>query len=139
MSDAPLVLICPPMRCHQAIGGRPRLWCGDPASWQRPGNAMFPTAYFCEAHHQSSDIPLPAELTFRRVRVQLDVILCGTSAARGEAQAEAVARLEAAIAALGGVVSLQTVSSAWVRARPQAHAGGENAGGVDGEVPPPRH
>lgn len=72
---------------------------------------MFVAAYFCDAHRSSGDVAIPADVVFRRVRVQVEVLMAGASILAGEAQAEAVARLKTAVNQAGGVFSLTAVQS----------------------------
>ena len=73
---------------------------------------MFSVAYFCDVHHTEIDTPIADDCVIRRVRIQADIMLTGTSLDPNISQAEAVGRLERAVAAAGGVLGVACVSSA---------------------------
>jgi hypothetical protein len=121
ISHVPAVSIVPPLRCYF----RPELLgapiCGHFAHWMRPGNHWFDPEYFCDEHRGPIDVLAPAEHVFRRVRLELHVLLSAAALNVTPAHTEALARLEAAVRAAGGVLDVQGVRSMVVRS--SAHAG----------------
>lgn len=75
-------------------------------------------ATFCDGHHTIGDVPIPETLIVHRVRVQVDVLFAGVSPIAAEARTEALAVLERAVVAAGGVISVHQVSSCMVRYGP---------------------
>lgn len=85
-------------------------------------------AFFCDECRRDGDEPIADSAVFRRVSVNLVVYLSATSLVPRLAQTEAVARLERAIEAAGGVVNLLQVSSAAGSLAPHAEPAGVRAG-----------
>lgn len=122
----PEVSVKPPHRCHQQVGGRPQAFCGCGAAWLRAGNALFDDAYFCDAHHSAIDVPIPETTIVNRVRIRGHVLLAGVSPLAREARAEAIERLQSALAAVGAVLQVEDVSSSLVRYGPLPPVGQGN-------------
>jgi hypothetical protein len=89
----------------------------------RPGRDWFTTEYFCEQHAVPTDEPIPLEHVFRRVCVWADVFFAGVAVSAPVSHTEAVARLEAAVRAVGGFLDVHTVRSNVVRSVPQTRPG----------------
>jgi hypothetical protein len=87
-----------------------------------------PPLFFCAVHSQAGDEPLTDDVPFRLVSVTLDVRLAGVNHVPGFAHAEALGRLERAIAAAGGVINLHTVRSQLARLEPQLAIGRQQPG-----------
>lgn len=108
----------PPHRCGHQFKSTPRIFCGAPAAWLRAGNAVFDDAYFCDAHRGFSDVPIPETTIVNRVWLSVRVLFAGVSPLAPDARHEAVERLQAAIAAAGGVVQVEGIGSSLVRYGP---------------------
>lgn len=123
IAHVPAVSIAPPLRCYfrPKIPGAPI--CGEFAHWMRPGNHWFDPEYFCDQHREPIDVLVPAEHVFRRVRFELQVLVSAAALNVTPAHTEALARLEAAVRAAGGVLDVQAVRSVVVRSSAQARAG----------------
>lgn len=121
-TDPPIATNAPPVRCFQQTGDPCRPVCGELAQWYRPGSSWFAAAYFCDPHHLASDLPIPDEHVFRRVRILCDVTFAGVSTNAPLAQLEAVARLEQCIGNAGGRLEVCGVRSLMVQSGTQAHA-----------------
>ena len=100
------------MRCQERVGNSPARFCGELAPWFRRGNDWFADGFFCNRHRHETDVPLPPELVFRRVRLMAIADFAAITPIRSIAQVEAAAVLMAAVERAGGVVSVQQVSSA---------------------------
>lgn len=122
LSHVPAVAIAPPARCYFRLGDSSSTICGNFARWLRPGNHWFDPEYFCDLHRASSDIAIPSEWVFRRVRFELEVLITAAALNPSPAHTEALARLDAAVKAAGGVLDVHGVRSSVVRACPQAPA-----------------
>jgi hypothetical protein len=103
--------ITPSPRCFTIVEGPPRRKCGEHATRRRAGNQWFADTFHCTQHAEPTDLELAGECIVRRVRVTCDVLLAGVDERQGIAQTEAVARVEAAIAAAGGVLDVKMVTS----------------------------
>jgi hypothetical protein len=114
----PTFVIAPPLRCHHHELGSPRVICGELATRQRKSAHWFDIRYFCERHATATDAPIAGDQFFRLVRFNLDVLLAGCSIAHNIAHTEALQRLEAAIAAAGGIVDVEWVRSTFGRYSP---------------------
>jgi|GEM_PF-3598146 len=115
ISHVPAVAIAPPPRCYHRLESPAGGICGELARWLRPGRDWFAVSYFCDAHRLDGDQLVPVEHVFRRVRVLADLLITGVATNAPLAQTEAVARLEAAIRAAGGVLDVHGVRSYMVR------------------------
>lgn len=118
MGDVAQFQVRPPLRCYQQLPDSAIATCGDLAEYQRIGAGGLQVGYFCAAHRQATDVPIAGATTFRRVSVQIELLLAGTSPIPAMAQAEAVARLEAALERIHGLVNLSAVTSAIGRYEP---------------------
>ncbi len=123
---------CPPLRCCAQVDGRPGRVCGELATAKRPSTHWFDARFFCDKHRSPSDEPIAGDQVVRRVRLTCDVLLAGVTSSAPGAQAEAVARLEAAVRAIGGVLEVDRVHSTF--GRYPAQAASPDGGGVMGGV-----
>lgn len=85
----------------------------------RPASDWFATEYFCDAHRVGTDVELPPEHAFRRVRVTIEVFLAGAGRNAPVSHIEAARRIEDALTAIGAVVDIGAVRSSLVRSWPQ--------------------
>jgi hypothetical protein len=81
------------------------------ASVQRVVEPSGAVLYFCSNHSQPSDTPIAAAPMIRRVCLTAGVFLAGTSWSARRAELEAVERLERAVVAAGGLLTLHTAHS----------------------------
>ena len=126
MTDGPLIIAAPLLRCgHRARGPAPT-WCGRPAVSLCHGSAWDLPVFHCARHAGPLDLPLPAERSFRRVMVQSVVAFAGISARKPHAEAEAIAQLERGVADLGGLLVNVSATSAIVRHRAYGADSGPN-------------
>ena len=128
MADIPLVVVRPPLRCFSRRQDPPGEICDWEATFVRHSRAGVPPTFLCSAHSQSGDEPITDDVVFRLVSVTLEVRMCGVSHVPGFAHSEALARLERAIAAAGGVINLHACRSQLARLEPQAPIGAQKAG-----------
>lgn len=117
--NVPTCSIAPPPRCHYRDELHPGYVCGELATCVRPGRDWFNPEYFCDRHKQPADVPIPAEHVFRRVVLEVKVLFAGTHINAPIAQAEAVARLERAVVAIGGLVEVEGARSYVVKSPAQ--------------------
>lgn len=120
----PAFAVSPTLRCYHVEGNSIRFVCGAPARWREPGQHWFGDSFFCDVHRKPTDVLVEADVAIRRVRITCDVFLAGTNIRAPQAQAEAVARLERAIAAAGGILDVHGVLSTVGRIRAAAAPGG---------------
>ena len=92
LAHAPSVAIAPPVRCFHRDGSSPGFPCGELARWERRGNHWFATEYFCDAHRAPADLEIPDVHAFRRIRINVDVYMSGTSVNAPMAHTEAIVR-----------------------------------------------
>lgn len=109
MSDVARFSFVPPLRCFHAEWNRAAHVCGAPARWTRVSGDTQPGPFFCDEHRGPKDTPIEGALLVRRVTLTLDVSFAGASAMPAIARADALARLERAIADIGGVINLHQV------------------------------
>lgn len=126
MLHVPAVAIAPPMRCYARVENCAGPICGELAAWVRPGRDWFNPEYFCEQHRAPGDVAIGSEHVLRRVRINVDILIAGTSTNAPMAHVEAVARLELAVRKLGGVVDVNAVTSHVVKSSPPEPAGWRN-------------
>lgn len=122
MDDAPFVVVSPSLRCGHRERGAAPTWCGRPAVCVRPGSVWELPAYRCARHATAADVPLTPIVAFRRVRLLAQVDFAAVTFAKGPAQAEAIAALDRAVTAAGGLLTNANVTSAIVRHRQQDEA-----------------
>ncbi|NUR55172.1 MAG: hypothetical protein HOQ29_12045 [Acidobacteria bacterium] len=111
MSDTPLFVVAPPIRCFHRLELPELPVCARPARWIRPSANCQPDGYFCDEHRQRTDAPIAEPTLIRRVNVTLEVLFAATSWTAGCAHAEALSRLERAVESAGGVINLHAVGS----------------------------
>lgn len=111
MAEFPRFTVPLIMRCHQSLGARPRVFCGEPAQWFRRAILNFPDGFFCDAHKVTTDTRIPDSLDYRRVRVMGDLMIAGVSRLPREAELEGVKRLLEAVARAGGLLNVYRVTS----------------------------
>lgn len=128
MSDIAVFTVRPPLRCFAPLERNPELLCGELAWWKRRGASGDRCEFFCDAHRDSSDLPITGEVIFRRVSLSVDVLFAGASWYPTVAQIEALSRLEHAVVRAGGVLNLVTVTSAVGRSSPPALPPGGRGG-----------
>lgn len=104
-------IIKPTLRCFHQVGIRQPLTCGKPATWQGPLLPRGLRAYVCDDHRTALDAPIGGVLIFRRIGLVFDVLFAGTHVVQQTAEVEALARMEAAVEAIGGYINLQSVRS----------------------------
>jgi hypothetical protein len=104
-------MVTPPVRCFTQVGAEAHQKCGELATGRRRGNRWFGDTFHCSQHSEATDTPIAGDFVVRRVRVTCDVLLAGTDERQGLAQAEAVARLGALVAAAGGVLDIKLTTS----------------------------
>lgn len=129
----PTFVLCPTLRCYHVEGKSPRIVCGALARWREPGEHWFNDSFFCDLHRGPNDLVVDGDVVVRRVRITADVFLAGTNIRSPQAQTEAVARLERAVAAAGGILDVHGVLSSVGRIRPAAASHGH-----DRPVPVPK-
>jgi len=111
------------------VGGT---YCGAPAVQLLRGNHWFDDAFRCAKHAESGGVALSAPVAVRRVRMRVDVLLAGVTMNDPAARGEAVARLQSAVAAIGGIVEVEDVRSAVGRYAAPAGPGGQASSGGRG-------
>jgi len=111
-----------PMRCYHLVGPSRLAVCGEIASWMRPAASSFDATYFCDRHHVAGDVPLPESYVFRRVNISAQLLIASAARSAIDAQVEAIAKLDQALAAAGAVPDWLRVWSTLGRftARPPA-------------------
>jgi hypothetical protein len=122
----------PPIRCQQILGNSPSTFCGKLARWEWLVAAGDCKYYFCDQHKHATDVPIATPAILRRIVIECRVAVLGVSVVPALAHAEALARLEAAVAALGGGLDVDRVTSALGRCAPSPAPGERNASGDDG-------
>jgi hypothetical protein len=134
MEHLPVATICPPLRCYHQVGELRTATCAALARWKRPGSTWFADAFFCDAHGEATDVAIVGVQAVRRVHLTVDVYLAGTSIAAPLSQAEALARVNDAVAGIGGLVDTQRVLSTVVQYPAPAVAEARNASGWAGRA-----
>lgn len=81
--------------------------------------------FFCAAHAIPTDELLTDESLFRLVSVTMEIRLCGVGETPGAAHAEAVGRVERALAPIGGVINLHACRSMLASAAPETSLGAQ--------------
>lgn len=127
MVDVPDFAARAPIGCCYRSESRDNAVCGLQAGWTRYGVADHFPRYFCAKHRASKDVPISGAPLVRRVSVTLEVVLTGVSFLPAIAHAEAVRRLELAVASAGGVINLHAVRSVVGRYAGQAPAGAQSS------------
>lgn len=121
-----------PPRCFHPANPREATGCGELAAWMRPSRVGFPVGYFCDRHRADGDQLIPDLYLFHRVTVIAEITMAGVDFAASPARSEALDRLAAAVASIGGVLNLVDVASVVTRAPRQAPAGRTIARGAAG-------
>lgn len=120
MSDVARFTVVPPLRCFYQLEDSLSDVCGALARWQRVCGDGAICAYFCDEHASPTDTPIAGAQLVRRVTVTLDVSFAGASLVPALARRDALARLEAAVRAAGGLINLHAVYDAVGRFEPPA-------------------
>lgn len=111
MAKVPQFVVVPPMRCADRSPDPLSPPCARRATWERSSKSGGMSEFRCELHRRPGDVPIAPGLLFRRVSVQLEVLLAATSESPNVAHTEAVELLRGEIERIGGVVSLVSVTS----------------------------
>jgi hypothetical protein len=111
MGDVPEFQIQPPLRCFHKPIVSPADACAAPARWLRGGPNEPAHGFFCDAHRETGDVPIPPSFLFRRVAVTVQVLFSGASLFPVIAEAEALAKLRGAVEGVGGVMNLHALTS----------------------------
>ncbi len=127
MTEWPEVRTRPQLRCFERTGNVGFEICGAPAARQRVTSAGLVVGYFCRQHMREGDEPIGRAPVFQEIELTLAVTIAGASASDAHARAEAVGRLESALASLTGSVTIGKVRSRTVRYSPPAPSGGQKA------------
>ena len=127
MCESPRYLVRPPLRCFELDPSRPAGVCARPARWSAPLSLRGELAFYCDDHRPMRAAPVSLDALFRRVSITADVLFSGTSFDRARAHAEALAQLEYAVEAAGGLLNLHVCRSEVGRL--------ELAGGPSGRAP----
>lgn len=85
-------------------------------------------SFYCVEHSRAGDEAIPDDAIFRLVAVTLEVRMCGTGRTPGIAHAEAIAQLERALEAAGGVINLHACRSLLARQEPRPWVGPQPPG-----------
>jgi hypothetical protein len=114
-SDPPVTrfIVAPAMRCYHHEPNARRMICGELATKRRRGQFWFDDSFFCDQHAQPGDEPIAGDCIFHRFRFNCDIIIAGCSLDPVMAYDEALRRLEAAIASVGGIIDVQQVGKAF--------------------------
>jgi hypothetical protein len=118
LPPVPTFTISPAMRCFHCEASSPRVICGELATRRRRGEFWFDDSFFCDAHARPTDEPISGECIFHRFRFNADIIIAGCSLKPDLAYDEALRRLEAAIAAVGGILDVQMCGKQFGRYSP---------------------
>lgn len=114
----PEFFLSPPLRCFGPPADRVSLVCGKRACWERPPVHEVAGSFFCDEHRRPGDVPIAPDAVYRRVQVECEVFFAATSFVRGGAHSEALAQLERAVLAAGGVIAGSGVTSVTGRQAP---------------------
>lgn len=112
-----------PPRCFHRSNPSDLAGCGELAAWLRPSNSGFPAGYYCDQHRSPSDEPIGEAYLFSRVDVIAEIVIAGVDFAARPAMSEALDRIGAAVASIGGVFSLVDISANITRAPRQGAPG----------------
>jgi hypothetical protein len=133
VADVPVVAVRPPLVCCFHRLNPPPEYCAIPAVRMRLTPGAAAPQFFCAYHCLPTDEPITDEATFHLVSVTMEVRLCGVSETPGVAHAEALARLEAAIGWVGGVINMHACRSMLARAEPPTPVGPQKGEGGRGQ------
>jgi hypothetical protein len=123
VSNIPVFGHTPPPRCCKPVEISPRRLCGTIARFRREQPYFFHDAYYCETHRLAGDISIDGEFKLRRVRITCDIFFAGVDVTAAGSQAEAVAALDAAVTAVGGMLDISRVRSSIGRYEDYAGSG----------------
>jgi hypothetical protein len=122
--DVPDLVERPALRCFAFRGAGIREVCGDRAVWMSPPRGTLESSFFCDRHRPKDGVPIAADAVFRRIAFDVEVRFAAASLIETTARVDALARLESAVVAAGGRLSVGRVTSVVGRLRPQAGQGG---------------
>lgn len=105
------VRVMPPLRCSALTQNPARPFCGELARWMRHFEDPEGERFFCHEHRLPTDTVITGNVIFRRLTLHVDVLLSGVTPLDSLAKGEAFGRLEAAVAELGGLINLHSISS----------------------------
>jgi len=101
--------IIPAPRCCEITSSSPLVICNRPASWMPILAPSGVTPFRCELHKQAGDTAIAGIAIVRRLSVVSQIVLASAVESDLLAKAEALARLERGVRAVGGILSLHTV------------------------------
>jgi hypothetical protein len=94
------------------------MFCGEGAVCHVPGLDVFSSEYYCELHRPAGAIDIPREHVIRRVHFSIDVWFAGASNNLSQSHEEALARLDRAVTAAGGLFEVKRLHSSLVKSLP---------------------
>lgn len=120
MPERPVFTVRPRLRCFGRSASSTGLRCGKPAAWMSALPVDGEYLYRCQDCRENGDTPIPVDPVFRRVQVELEVLISAAALKHGPAVREALDALEAAITQAGGVLNLHEARSVIGRYSPPA-------------------
>jgi hypothetical protein len=121
----PTFTVCPPLRCCFPVNHPSRDLCGEIARWMSSEKDPVVPAFYCDKHKFSNDVPIAGEQLVQRLTLHVDVLFTGVTLAGPRAREEAIERLQAVVAAAGGLLNLHSLSSetGYAAVQPAGEAG----------------
>lgn len=113
--------VMPPLRCSHVYENPDRNFCGALASYMRAATVSDGFRFVCEQHREASDVAIAGELAIRVVSLHVEILFAGVVPFPRIAEVEALMRLHAAVADVGGLVNLVAAGSElgrWTPPRP---------------------
>ena len=83
-----------------------------------PPRGALESSFFCDRHRPKDALPIADDAVFRRVTLDVEVRFAAASLIETTARVDALARLESAVVAAGGRLSVGRVTSVVGRLKP---------------------
>jgi len=129
VKDFARVVVVPPLRCCHRLADSSLAVCGREARWATAATVRQFPLFYCDEHRLEGDVLIPPDVAFRRIRVQVEVLLAGACGGAGESHAEAAELVRRAVEAIGGIPNLVAVYSDIARRTWPARPGESKASG----------
>lgn len=109
----------PLLRCSQMVSNSEPWLCGSPAPWAGLSGPSGTVAFHCDVHRQLADAPIAAGVVFTQVTLECRIRFAAAPPLDLIARREALHRLENAVRAAGGLLTVASIDAQRCRYTPE--------------------
>lgn len=124
--------LLPSPRCCEITSSSPLVICNRPAIWMPRLSTIDVTPFWCDEHKKPDATIAAGVVIARRVSITSQIVLASAVRLDLLARAEALARFDRGVRAIGGLVNLHSVTcqtGSWALQQRQGDENGRGGGG----------